>query len=217
MSSDRTPFLVIISAPSGCGKTTLIKSLLENDTLLKLSISFTTRSPRPNEVDGQDYFFVDEKRFKSMISEGEFLEWAQVHGNYYGTSARQIDRFFNQGYDVILDIDVQGRSKIIAGAQISQDQIVSIFILPPSFTELERRLMNRSTESDAAIALRLGAALEEMKGAFVYDYLVFNDRISRALNELRSIVIAERLRSFRQLNDYTRLLNSKLSYDQGGC
>ncbi len=210
LSDSRTPFLVIISAPSGCGKTTLIKSLLARDDSLRLSVSHTTRKPRIGEEHGKDYFFVDRLKFRAMIEAGEFLEWAQVHGNFYGTSLQQVEFNLAQGYDLILDIDVQGRKQIVDGQLLTLDRIVSIFILPPSFAELEARLRKRSTDSDSDIVKRLSAAWDEMSGALDYEYLVFNVEIPKAVSELQSIVMAERLRPFRLTEAYQALLRSRL-------
>jgi len=150
--------LYVISAPSGAGKTSLVKRLTETDPLIKVSVSTTTRPPRPGEVDGVNYYFTDVETFKQKVAQGDFLEWAEVFGNYYGTQRSQVERLLGQGFDVILEIDWQGAQQI--REQMPDTQ--SIFIVPPSMEELERRLTGRGTDAPEVIARRLGEAREEI-------------------------------------------------------
>ena len=189
--------LLVISAPSGCGKTTIVKRVMATLPGLIFSVSHTTRSPRPGEVDGVHYHFVDRMAFSAIRTKepSGFLEWAEVHGNMYGTSVEEVVARQQAGYDVLLDIDVQG------AAQVRQrTNPVTIFIAPPSLAELERRLKGRGTENDATVAIRLQNARKEMACVAAYDYLIVNDRLDEAVESLRSIIIAERCRQRRVLN-----------------
>ncbi len=182
--------IIIVSAPSGSGKTTLVKRLLASDRKLQFSVSHTTREPRPGEKNGREYFFVGPARFRRMISGGEFVEWANVFGHCYGTSWKQLRRAQAAGRDVLLDIDVQGHRQVrrrLPGA-------VSIFILPPSYQELARRLRHRRSDAPEVIERRLGIARQEMRHWKEYDYLVVNDQLSQAVRSLRAIVLAARSR-----------------------
>ncbi len=176
--------LFIVSAPSGAGKTSLVRALLEKDTAVHLSISYTTRSPRPGEVNGNDYHFVDINTFKEMIARNEFLEWAEVYGNYYGTSRVWIETQLNQGLDVLLEIDWQG------AAQIKQifPNAISLFIEPPSIEELERRLRTRGQDSEAVIQKRVHAAQEDMMHRNEFDYIIINSIFENALEDLLSVI-----------------------------
>lgn len=188
--------IVIISAPSGSGKTTLVKRLLASDRKLQFSVSHTTRAPRKGEKSGREYFFVSPVRFKRMIAAGEFVEWANVYGHFYGTSWKQIRQAQASGRDVLLDIDVQGHRQV----RRRLPEAVSIFILPPSYKELARRLRHRHSDAPEVIARRLGVAREEMRHWKEYDYLVVNDQLPEAARSLRSIVIAARSRRQVQAN-----------------
>jgi guanylate kinase len=181
--------IFIVSAPSGAGKTTLCKKLIETTKGITHSVSYTTRKPRKGETDGKDYFFVSEQEFMSMVKSGEFLEWAEVHGNLYGTSKRHIQEIINTGTDVILDIDTQGAKQI----RDSGIEATFIFILPPSLKVLEERLRNRGTDPEETIRRRLQQAKKEISDYRIYDYVIFNIRIDEAVEQLRSIVIAKRL------------------------
>lgn len=183
--------LFVISAPSGAGKTTLCKRLCETVEGLRFSVSFTTRKPRPGEIDGVHYFFIDEDEFRSMIEDGELLEWAEVHGNFYGTSKKHIEGMINEGIDVLLDIDVQG------ARQVKDDfpDSVLIFVLPPSIEELKKRLVGRMSDPEEAVAIRLKKAAEEIREYKNYDYVILNDVFEIALKELEAIVIAERVKT----------------------
>ncbi len=186
--------LFVLSAPSGAGKTTILKRVMQEIAKLAFSVSHTTRQPRKGEMDGVDYHFVSVEEFTGMRDEGMFLEWAEVHGNLYGTSRMAVLEQLEKGIDIILDIDVQGAS--IISEDDSQDS-VSIFVAPPSLQELERRLRGRGTDSEETIMLRLGNARKEMNSAKQYDYLVVNDNLDEAAATLKAVLIAERSRSHR--------------------
>lgn len=186
--------LVVLSAPSGAGKTTLAHMLKKEFAEAEISVSFTTRPARGAEVNGKDYHFVDPLTFKAMIDRNEFVEWAEVHGNFYGSSKGVIDHSYRARGLAVFDIDVQGGTVI----KRKYPDAVTIFILPPSMDELERRLRSRGTDTDDVIARRMLAARAECeKGAQSYDYLVINDRLDDAFLQLRSVVIAERTRRGR--------------------
>lgn len=182
--------IFVISAPSGVGKSTLIRLLLESVPLLHFSISHTTRPRRAAEQDGRDYFFVERDKFESMIAADEFVEWANVHGNLYGTSRGHLEEVRKAGPDVILDVDVQGQGQV----KKKLPEAITVFILPPSFGELKTRLLSRGSESDRAIQSRLEQAGEEIARWKDYDYLVVNDELHRAFEQLRAIVLATRAR-----------------------
>ncbi len=181
--------LYIVTAPSGAGKTTLVRLLLERDQGIRLSVSHTTRAPRAGEENGIAYHFVDEAAFLEMIRSNDFLEWAEVHGNYYGTSRRWIEAEMAAGRDVLLEIDWQGAQQV---RQVFPAAI-GIFILPPSIGELERRLSGRGTDSAATIARRMAAARDEMRHVGEFDYVIINDDLQQALEDLRSVTRASRL------------------------
>ena len=181
--------LFVVAAPSGAGKTTLVRMLLEQESSVHLSISFTTRGPRPGEQNGREYHFVDTVEFQSMIARQEFLEWAEVHGNFYGTSKKWIADQLMAGHDVLLEIDWQGAQQV---RKLFPDAI-GIFILPPSMDELTRRLTGRGTDSADVIARRLSAAQAEMRHVGEFDYVIINDQLALALEELRAVVRASRL------------------------
>ncbi|MHB1001293.1 MAG: guanylate kinase [Armatimonadota bacterium] len=187
-SAERTGLLVVISGPSGVGKGTLLKKLLTVCPDTAKSITCTTREPRPGEVHGIDYFFVSTEEFKRMIDAGEFLEYAQVHLNLYGTPQTSTNHIRSQGIDTILEIDVQGGITV----KRKVPDTVMIFVAPPSMAELEDRLRGRGTEADEVVAKRLDNARGEMDCIPLYDYLVVNDDIDTAVDALRSIIIAER-------------------------
>jgi guanylate kinase len=192
MSSERGR-LFVVSAPSGAGKTTLVERLVDETPRLRMSRSYTSRSARPGEADGVDYNFVTRARFEAMAAGGEFLEWADVFGNLYGTSAADTERMLEGGDDVVLVIDVQGARQVRARGVVG----TSIFVMPPSFAVLEKRLRRRSKDPEAAIARRLDVARAEVSSFTEYDYVVVNDEVSAAVGRLRSIVMAERARTAR--------------------
>lgn len=195
--------LIIISAPSGTGKTTILKRLFAQVKGVTFSVSHTTRSPRTGEKEGVDYYFVDQETFKQMRAANEFLEWAEVHGNFYGTSRKEVDRHLVQGLDVFLDIDVQGARQVRAAAG---GECFSIFIIPPSWEEQERRLTGRGTDSPETIRLRLQNARKEMQDAGLYDYLIVNDTVEQAVDTLRAIIIAQRCRTRRNTDGLPLIL-----------
>jgi guanylate kinase len=181
--------LYVVAAPSGAGKTTLVRLLLEQEPAVALSISYTTRGPRPGEQDGREYHFVEAAEFRAMIERGEFLEWAEVHGNYYGTSKKWIADRLTAGSDVLLEIDWQGAQQV---RQLFA-QAIGVFILPPSMEELERRLTGRGTDAAEVIARRLAAAQAEMRHVDEFDYVIINNQLEEALADLRAVVRASRL------------------------
>lgn len=199
-----TGSLILISAPSGAGKTSLVKSVLDTDTEIVVCISHTTRAMRDGERDGENYHFVEDAEFDRMIAAGAFLEYADVFGKRYGSSRQEVDRCRADGKDVILEIDWQGADQV---REMLADA-VSIFILPPSITELEKRLRGRGQDSADAIQTRLAEAKTDMAQAARYDYLLVNDDFERAQSELLSIIQSTRLRRERQLQgaEVTKLL-----------
>lgn len=190
MIRKRTGNLIVLSAPSGAGKTTLCQKLLAEMPDMQMSVSYTTRQPRAGEVDGVHYSFIEKERFQTMIADAAFVEWAEVHGNYYGTSRRRIEEICAAGKDVVLDIDVQGARQI---RQVFPDS-VHIFILPPSQEALRQRLEGRMSDAPEVIARRLQKARDEIREYRLYDYVIINDSLDAALQELLSVVRAERAR-----------------------
>jgi guanylate kinase len=188
--------LLILSSPSGAGKTTLTRMLLERCPELRFSVSHTTRTPRANEVDGRDYHFVERARFVELVFQGAFLEWAPVHGNLYGTSKAEIERArATEGCaGMVFDIDYQGARQIKSKVA----DVVPVFIVPPSMEELERRLRGRASETEDALARRFAVAKREIEHYALFDYLIVNEDLNRAFDELRSIVLAERARRQRR-------------------
>jgi len=180
----------VVSAPSGAGKTSLCKAVLNEVRALQFSISHTTRRARAGEIEGQDYFFVDNTTFKAGIAAGEFLEWAEVHGNYYGTSKKQLATCLDQGIDILLDIDTQGAMQL----QTTLSGCVYIYILPPSFDILQQRLENRGSDASDEIARRLKTAGDEIKCYDRYQYLIINEDLEKAQKNLQAIIVAERSR-----------------------
>jgi guanylate kinase len=195
--------LFIVSAPSGGGKTSLVKALLEAEPEVRLSVSYTTRPARPGEVDGRNYHFVALPEFQRMLEAGEFLESAVIYGNRYGTSQKWIDRERAGGSDVLLEIDWQGAQQV----RRLMKQVVSIFVLPPSLEVLESRLKGRAQDSADAVARRLAAARDEISHVSEYDYVIINEDFNRAALDLRSIIRAERLKLPRQLDRYSNVIN----------
>lgn len=198
--------LYIVTAPSGAGKTTLVRLLLEKDPGIRLSVSSTTRAPRPGEVDGEAYHFVGVEAFRQMVERGEFLEWAEVHGNYYGTSKRWIETELEAGRDILLEIDWQGAQQV----RKALPDAIGVFVLPPSLEELECRLSGRRTDSAEVIARRLAAARDEMRHVDEFDYVIINDDLQRALGDLLSVVAASRLQYPVQRERHTALFSALL-------
>lgn len=199
--------LFIVSAPSGAGKSSLVKAWLAQDTAIGLSISYTTRPPRPGEVNGVNYHFVDRDTFMAMLGRGEFLESAEIYGNYYGTSQPWIEAQMASGRDILLEIDWQGAAQV----RKLMPQAESIFILPPSITELRRRLEGRGTDSAEVIEKRMSMAREEISHALEADYLVVNDVFETALADLVAIARARRLRIDVQAPRQTSLMHGLLN------
>ena len=196
--------LFIVAAPSGAGKTTLVRLLLESDPRIKVSISHTTRSPRPGEENGREYHFIDVPAFLDMVNRGEFLEWAEVHGNYYGTSKSWIEAEMSSGRDVLLEIDWQGAQQV----RKVFTQAIGIFVLPPAMDVLNARLAGRGTDSAQVIARRIAAARDEMRHVDEFDYVIINDDLQQASCDLRSVVTACRLRYTNQRQRHASLFAS---------
>jgi len=201
--------LFIITAPSGAGKTSLVRSLLATDNCVQKSISYTTRQPRPGEVHGVDYYFVDETQFLHMLSEGAFLESAEVHGARYGTSQEQVENVLRLDRDVVLEIDWQGAAQV---RRLVPDS-VQIFILPPSIEVLRERLIARAQDPPDVIEQRLHAAREEMRHCGEFDYVIMNQDFARAVDDLSAIVRAARLAATRQQVRHAKALAQLLSTD----
>ena len=206
---ERRGLMFVLSSPSGAGKTTLSRMLLEADPNIEMSISVTTRRPRAGEMDGRDYHFIDAARFEAMKQGGELLEWARVFDNWYGTPRRPVEDAVAQGRDVLFDIDWQGTQQL---GEIARSDVVSVFVLPPSIEELERRLHRRAQDSHAVIAGRMAKAADEMSHWAEYDYVVVNRDLDQAFAELRAILAAERLKRERQtgLSTFVRGLQADL-------
>lgn len=190
--------LFILSAPSGAGKSSLAAKLLEADRNIHLSVSYTTRAPRPGETDGRDYHFVDQPRFMAMLQRGEFLESAEVHGNHYGTSEAWIRAQRAAGRDVLLEIDWQGAQQV----RRIFDDTIGIFVLPPSIAELERRMRRRGQDSEEVVRRRLAVAADEMSHAAEFEYVIINNDFDEARRDLIAVVRASRLAYSRQLERY---------------
>jgi guanylate kinase len=204
MSSKERGLLIIVSAPSGAGKTTLVERLVEQVPDLKLSRSYTSRPARDGETDGVDYNFVTRERFEAMVTAGEFLEWADVFGNLYGTSAADTERILAAGCDLVLVIDVQGARKV----RQSGFETTAVFVMPPSFEALERRLRGRSKDSEGAIQRRLQVARDEVSSFAEYDFVVVNDELTGAVDRLRSIIVAKRAQLKRMRGQAERIVRT---------
>ena len=205
----RRGLMLVLSSPSGAGKTTLSRKLLQKDSDVSLSISVTTRPPRPAEINGRDYHFINDRRFEEMVQNDELLEWARVFDYRYGTPRRPVAEALVAGRDVLFDIDWQGTQQL---RERARSDLVSIFVLPPSVPELERRLRSRAQDDEATIRKRMAKAADEVSHWAEYDYVVINTDIDRAFNDARAILSAERLKRERQpgLSDFVRRLQSDL-------
>jgi guanylate kinase len=202
--SDRVPILIVVSGPSGAGKSTVLARVLAEMDRLQFSISHTTRTPRPGERDGVEYHFVGRAKFLEMKASGQFLEWAEVHGELYGTARSEYDRAREQGVDLLLDVDVQGAAQV--RAQFAD--AVSIFILPPSYLALERRLRGRGPNDEAQFRRRLDAAREELSLYHEYEYAIVNENLEDSVEELKSVIRAARCRTVRAFGLAQRILGT---------
>jgi guanylate kinase len=205
----RRGLMFVLSSPSGAGKTTLSRLLLKSDRKVELSISVTTRPKRPGETDGRDYHFIDRARFDAMVKKRELLEWAEVFGHRYGTPRPLVTKALRAGRDVLFDIDWQGTQQL---REKARDDLVSVFILPPTVKELERRLKRRAQDSKPVIGARMAKASGEMSHWPEYDYVIVNRDKAEAFAEVRAILAAERLKRERQigLSDFVRAMQAKL-------
>ncbi len=200
--------LFVVAAPSGAGKTTLVRHLLERDAAVHLSISFTTRAPRPGEENGREYHFIDVPTFQKMIAAGEFLEWAEVHGNYYGTSQTWLGEQLAAGRDILLEIDWQGAQQV----RRLFPEMIGIFVLPPSLAELAQRLSGRGTDAAAVVERRLAAARAEMRHVGEFDYVIINDQLSQAIDDLSAVIRSARLGLVRQQARHAALFAALLEH-----
>lgn len=209
MEIARRGLLLVMSSPSGAGKTTLSRRLLAADSNITMSVSVTTRSPRPGEVDGTDYHFISTERFMQMRDRGELLEWAEVFGHYYASPKKPVEEALGKGRDMLFDIDWQGTQQL---SQAMEDDVVRVFILPPSADALQDRLINRAQDSAAVVAKRMAKASAEISHWPEYDYVVINENVERAHAQIVSILTAERLRRRRQtgLTEFVRELTKRL-------
>ncbi len=208
LSIERRGLMLVLSSPSGAGKTTISRRLLELDDNLILSVSLTTRPIRPGETDGVDYTFVDESVFKNMVAQGEFLEHARVFDHFYGTPRGPVEAALAAGRDMLFDIDWQGAQQL---AEAARDDFVSVFILPPSTAELERRLHSRAQDSDEVVARRMAEAAGEMSHWDSYSYIIINDDLEESVRGARAVLAAERLSRQRQigLGDFVKRLRGE--------
>ena len=205
----RHGLMLVLSSPSGAGKTTLSRKLLDADPQVELSVSVTTRRQRPGEVDGRDYHFIDRAQFDAMVKQGELLEWAEVFGHCYGTPRAPVEACLARGHDVLFDIDWQGTQQL---REKADRDLATIFVLPPSIPDLERRLRTRAQDSDAVIGSRMERAADEMSHWAEYDYVVINADLDPAFTQIHAILLAERLKRERQpgLSAFVRSLQAKL-------
>ena len=199
----REGLILILSAPSGAGKTSLCRELFKTFPDMKESVSYTTRAPREGEVEGEAYHFVSNETFERMVEEDAFAEWAEVHGNKYGTALRTLEEARKNGINLVLDIDCQGARKL----KEQFDGGVYVFIMPPSMKELRRRLEGRSSDAQEVIERRIVRAADEIKEARWYDYIIFNDNFDVACQELAAIVIAQRRKTFRMMEEVGKLFD----------
>ena len=197
-SFSRRGLMLVLSSPSGAGKTTISRVLLERDDNLTMSVSATTRPMRPGEVDGEDYFFVDKIKFNKMITDGELLEHANVFGNFYGTPRKPVEDALADGKDILFDIDWQGTQQLAANDS-TRDDLVSVFILPPNTAELENRLRIRAQDPEDVVQKRMSKAVDEMSHYREYGYVIVNDEVDASVRQVKTILTAERTRIGRQM------------------
>ncbi len=200
--------LFVMTGPSGCGKSTLVKRILSDLEEVEFSVSFTTRKKRASEVEGRDYYFVSEKEFKKMVQEDCLVEWAEVHGNFYGTPRKELEKREGQA-DVLLDIDVQGARQV----KEKYDSALFVFVLPPVFPELKKRLEGRGDEEPEVINRRLKEAKREIKYYRAFDFIVVNDDLDKAVEELKSVILSQRCRTDRREKEIRPIIDSFLSED----
>ena len=213
--ADRRGLLIILSSPSGAGKSTLARGLRDWDPTIRFSVSATTRPPRTGEVEGREYYFVDEPAFRRMVKDGEMLEHARVFGNYYGSPKAPVQKSVDIGQDVLFDIDWQGADQIARSSL--RDQVLSIFILPPSIPELRRRLVQRGQDSEDVIEGRMQKSWDEISHWQGYDYVLVNEDITDTQDRLRAIVTAERLRLPRQPGIGAHVNRLQQEFEEGGA
>jgi len=205
LSNDTTAnVIIVISAPSGTGKTTLINALLERSEKLKFSVSYTTRPPREGELNGKDYFFVSEKTFKEMIEQNEFVEWVENFGWFYGTARRYIEEVLKDGFDLLIDVETWGAKKI----KEAYPEAGLVFILPPSWDELKTRVLRRGVRDEEEINRRFAKAKEEIKEILWYDYIIINDKFTEAFEQLWAVYQAEKLKLFRMTQKIEKIMES---------
>jgi len=197
LNHERRGVMLVLSSPSGAGKTSLSRELLKNNANLFLSISYTTRPARPSEVDKSDYCFVDDKKFNKMLESDEFLEYAKVFDHYYGTPKAPITEALDSGKDILFDIDWQGTQQLMNSLQ---DDLIKVFILPPSAKELEKRLLKRNEDTDVIVKKRMSKASNEISHYAEYDYIIINEDFDDSLRKIEAILIAESLKRSRQIN-----------------
>lgn len=205
----RRGLMLVLSSPSGAGKTSLAKKILEDDQQISMSVSMTTRPPRPGEVEGTDYIFVEKEEFDSAINNNELLEWAEVFENLYGTPSREIYKKLEQGQDVLFDIDWQGTQQLHEKAR---HDLVRVFILPPNVKELEKRLKGRGQDNEQTVTSRMRDAANQISHWAEYDYIIINENLDQSLTELKSILAAERIKRERLigLSEFVRDMTAKM-------
>jgi guanylate kinase len=206
---ERRGLMFVLSSPSGAGKSTISRKLLDQDDHLTMSVSYTTRKRRPGEASGRDYYFVSEPEFNEAIANNDFLEWAKVFGSYYGTPKIPVEEALNEGIDVLFDIDWQGTQQL---GQIARGDLVTVFILPPSWGELERRLVSRAQDPQEIVTSRMAKAADEISHWAEYDYIIINDDLEHATQHVKAILHAERLKRSRQrgLSQFVKQLCQKV-------
>lgn len=204
----RRGIMLVLSSPSGAGKSTIARAILEREDKLNMSISLTTRPPRPGEEDGRDYYFVSEEEYREKLESNDLLEHAEVFGNFYGTPKSLVEKHLSAGEDVLFDIDWQGTQQL---GEAAREDLVSIFILPPSYEELEKRLTGRGQDSEEVVRARMSKAADEMSHWPEYDYVIVNDVIEESIHNVQAILIAERLRRVRRLGlvEFVNSIRSK--------